>query len=441
MALPILTLPDPVTTGEGALDPLGLATIGDRLAELVLPGLRARMQRPRFLTAIAVCAGVCDGIEDQLATDGLTSPYIVFEWLLVEAFTREAERSKTMGTPGMLKAAEARKAEVPMSAKAYLRVPTVFGFHGVYKPLARNLGIVDDDLRLAENGYELLKKWQIERGLDGFVPGSTTSGPGTQFRSMLRGVVEEGLREGCVKRTSQWKGWRLLAEHLVPAELGPGEAEFIYKLLIESKGETRGEVFDLLKAAQAIDDAVESQTVKHVLLPSAGRELQARLEAIAAYETACTVLEQGFDWIRYLSSKAGARAIMPTEFASLPEAQTLAGVLDGTLRSAEAAIVVAPLSTQQEFANLSKAFDSVRSAEHLFESILNHHHDVQRAKQPDGKRDWFERSPNGETFVWVPYRLPRAPEPRDWWTRPYRVSTAQSFLSDLEASHGGSAQT
>jgi hypothetical protein len=56
--LPFLTLPDPVTTGEGALDPLGLSTLGDRLAEQVLPGLRARMARPRFLTAIAVAVGV-----------------------------------------------------------------------------------------------------------------------------------------------------------------------------------------------------------------------------------------------------------------------------------------------------------------------------------------------------------------------------------------------
>ena len=58
--LPFLTLPDPVTTGEGALDPLGLSTIGERLADQVLPGLRARMSRPRFLTAIAVSAAVCE---------------------------------------------------------------------------------------------------------------------------------------------------------------------------------------------------------------------------------------------------------------------------------------------------------------------------------------------------------------------------------------------
>jgi hypothetical protein len=55
-SLPFLTTYDPVTSGEGELDPLGLSSIGDRLADQVLPGLRARMSRPRFLTAIAVAS-------------------------------------------------------------------------------------------------------------------------------------------------------------------------------------------------------------------------------------------------------------------------------------------------------------------------------------------------------------------------------------------------
>ena len=38
-----------------------MATIGDRLADQILPGLRARMSRPRFVTAIAVAAAACEG--------------------------------------------------------------------------------------------------------------------------------------------------------------------------------------------------------------------------------------------------------------------------------------------------------------------------------------------------------------------------------------------
>jgi len=65
--LPIRTLPDPKTAGEGKLDPLGLGTVGEHLADRILPGLTARMLRPRFLTAMAVCAAVCEGLEDETA--------------------------------------------------------------------------------------------------------------------------------------------------------------------------------------------------------------------------------------------------------------------------------------------------------------------------------------------------------------------------------------
>jgi hypothetical protein len=159
-ALPFLTLSDPLVSGEGALDPLGLAMISERLADEILPGLRARMSRPRFLSAIAVAAAICENLEDRLAADGITPAFLVFEWLVVEAFIREGRREETRGTPGTLKAQEVRDNGDALSHRTYLKTPNVFGFHGVYKPLARDLGIVDDDLRLADKGYELLKIWQ-----------------------------------------------------------------------------------------------------------------------------------------------------------------------------------------------------------------------------------------------------------------------------------------
>src|SRR4051812_44234073 len=57
-----MTLPDWKISGEGALYRLGLVTISDRLAEQVLPALRARMSRPRFLTAVAACTSVWAGL-------------------------------------------------------------------------------------------------------------------------------------------------------------------------------------------------------------------------------------------------------------------------------------------------------------------------------------------------------------------------------------------
>lgn len=53
---PFLTSYDPPGTSEGTLDPLGLYQIADQLAVQLVPAVRERMQRIRFLTAMAVGA-------------------------------------------------------------------------------------------------------------------------------------------------------------------------------------------------------------------------------------------------------------------------------------------------------------------------------------------------------------------------------------------------
>lgn len=434
MSLPILTLVDEKISGEGALDPLGVATISDRLAEMILPGLRARMNRPRFLTAMAVCAAVCDGIEDQVAKDGTTPAYVVFEWLVVEGFARAASRDDTRFTPGMLKAQAAKEASEPMRASSYLRVPTIFGFHGVYKPLGRHTGIIDDDMRLADNGYSLLKTWQAEEGLAGFLSTSTGAGPGTKMRELLRSAVEAALVKGCTDRSGQWQGWSVLAERLAPGRIGGDEAMFIERLLLDTKAGTRGEVYRLVEGATLPDEMPEAEVIATHLLPKASPELRPRLKAIVDFEAACTLLESSLGWIQYISSQAGARAITPKDFAASEHVQRITSKLPDTLNAAETSITNLPdaLSTQQEMAELARSFDHVRTPEALFETVLLRHHEVQHNKAPDGKRPWFERAPDGSTFVRVPYRMSSPPAASAEWGRPYRVNTVRRFLDDLK---------
>jgi hypothetical protein len=437
--LPFLTLPDPETETEGALDPLGLSVIGDRLADEILPGLRARMSRPRFLTAVAVSAAVCDGLEDEVAGDHVTPAYLVFEWVLVEGFVRAGHTEDTVGTPGTLKAQTARDSGEPMCARTYLRAPSIFGFHGVYKPLARHLGIVDDDLRLADNGYALVKSWQTEQGLDGFLPSSASSGEGTKVRQLLRAAVEDGLREACIRRSTSWQGWNLLADHLAPSLVGQSEAAFIYKLLNDLRGGPRREVFRLLEDAPD-DNVPESRLVVQWLLPKASSDLKRRLSAIAAFEDMCALLERAFDWARYLSTKAGARAIDGKDFSDSAAARQISGQLPDAIRQAEEAVSrVATVGVQQNLAALSDGFDQVSKPAELLEAVLARHTRVQKAKKPDGKRDWFEMAPNCKAFVRVPYRLSKEPQIREWWNRPYRIATARSFWSDLQAGIHGTA--
>jgi hypothetical protein len=434
VTLPILTQPDPKISGEGALDPLGVATISDRLAEQVLPGLRARMSRPRFLTAMAVCAAVCEGIEDRVAKDGTTPAYVVFEWLVVEGFARAATREDTRYTPGILKAQAAKDSGEPMRASAYLRIPTVFGYHGIYKPLARHAGIVDEDMRLGDHGYSLLKEWQLQQGLAGFLQAATGAGPGTAVRDLLRSAVEDALTRGCTDRSSQWRGWSIIAQRFAPAQIGTREAAFIHRLLLDEKAGTRGEVCQLLERAQLSDKMPEAEVITKVLLPKASPDLRRRLRAIADFESACTLLESALDWIRYLSSHAGARAINSKDFAETQSVQKIAAELPQTLRAAEGSIadLEDALAMQRDMAELARSFDHIGSPEMLFEAVLARHHEVQQAKAPDGKRDWFERGVDGATFVRIPYRLVALPTPQANWNRPYRIDTVRSFLDDLK---------
>ena len=102
-------------------------------------------------------------------------------------------------------------------------------------------------------------------------------------------VPEDGLRQGSSKRSGGWQGWQMLADHLVPSTIGPGEAKFIYRLLLDDRGGTRGEVFRLLESSPP-DELPESTVVRDILLGRSSSDLKMRLRAISSFETVGTLL-------------------------------------------------------------------------------------------------------------------------------------------------------
>jgi len=92
-SFPFLTGYDPPGTSEGTLDPLGLYQIADQLAVQLVPGVRERMQRIRFLTAMAVGSLVTEDFEDNPELRD-ASPYLVWEWLVVEALIKRPPRNQ-----------------------------------------------------------------------------------------------------------------------------------------------------------------------------------------------------------------------------------------------------------------------------------------------------------------------------------------------------------
>src|SRR6266849_4178922 len=101
-SFPFMTTYNPPGTSEGTLDPLGLYQIADQLAVQLVPAVRERMQRIRFLTAMAVGAIVTEGLEDNTVQRD-ASPYLVWEWLVVESLIRSMSDDDSLrGVPGSL---------------------------------------------------------------------------------------------------------------------------------------------------------------------------------------------------------------------------------------------------------------------------------------------------------------------------------------------------
>jgi hypothetical protein len=203
---------DPSEEAEGSIDPMGLQPGYERLADRLLPAVTVRMSRPRFVTAMAVGACVCDAWDtDAVAADEVTPPWLVWEWFVVEAFVRAEDLlSGISRVPGIQKVRRALRNQRPVSATAYLKTPTAFGFTGVFRRLAHGIGIVTDDGSLDDGGYELVLAWAKDQGLDGIIDAS--GGEGHAFRERLRRAVAQGMEKG---HTTHQSGefWRDLARH------------------------------------------------------------------------------------------------------------------------------------------------------------------------------------------------------------------------------------
>ena len=212
LVLPQLSAFDPAVVGEGSLDPMGLAAISDRLANVLVPGLRARMQRVRFVTATAVGASACETLADEFPADGVSTAAICFEWLIVEGFVRRLSPQQIPpGVPGSQKARAVVMSGQRLSAATYLKGPAVFGFNGVYKPFAIDAGVVGSGFVPGPRCPDLVRAWESEQGFGGFTDDVPRS-DGARLRTNIRDEVRAALRHGrCTTNPTGWLFGRLTA--------------------------------------------------------------------------------------------------------------------------------------------------------------------------------------------------------------------------------------
>src|SRR6266545_3974416 len=226
---PVLSIVGPHEGGQGGVDPLSLQPTGDRLAERILPPLTENMQRPRFITAMAVGARVCGAFEDgELAADGVTPPWEVFEWYVAEALVRrtaEMARDELRAAPAHFKVDAAMRTRRPRGTQFPTR-QKVFGFSRIHKGAAVGLRILTDDLSLDEGGYELLRAWEEDQELTGFVDGSF--GAGARLRAEIARAVERGMTAGhTVAPRSDF--YRQIARVFWPSSIGPRERNVLHR--------------------------------------------------------------------------------------------------------------------------------------------------------------------------------------------------------------------
>jgi hypothetical protein len=428
--LPSLSEEDPQVSSEGALDPLGLFAIADRLAVKLVPGVRERQSRIRFLTAMSVSLHICSGFgRDAIASDNVSEPWQIFEWYVVDGLVRSLKDSpETRRVPGVEKARNAIKNQVPLSARTYLKVPTVFGFHGVYRVLARELEI-EDHGTLGETGYRLLETWSEEQDLPGFT--GSEEGPGSRLRRRLTDAVEDALKPAAVARRGGWSGWDFFGKHLSPERIGPLEGQMIFQALADARTPMREEVLRFLVSpyGQRIWREAGNERVFHqALRAKASPDLARHLDTIGAYELFSRLAQDSFDdCLQHMSS--GKEKVSLGDLAKLEYVKYACEAMPDVFEKA-----AGKLESAGEYAAFIEQFGSLGEMlppDEWVSRLLDHHRSVQLRKPPAGKNPWFWRYQDGSASIRVSYRRDEGGRHDGSYVNAYRTSPLWSFASDL----------
>lgn len=425
LTLPHMSQFDPPVAGEGSLDPMGLATTSERLANELVPGLRARMNRFRFLTAIAVASAVCEDFIEERGSDGRTTPQVAFEWLVLESF---AHRSSTVpvGVPGMQKARAVRDRRDRLSANSYLKAPSIFGFHGVYKPLAIEFDIVTPTLGPGKRQHELVSAWERDNDLIGFLDRSQDSDGG-----WLRRDLEATLKRSLGKARSDLplSGW---SSEVLAVTLAPDSAEVEERALLRrtlgEKHPQRGELAQLLLPELGTDGELSERAVVSRIRKQASKGLGDLLDAIEHYEVFARILDVAFRTLRHAASSYGPAGITPETIAHHPNiaegARLLPEAYGNALTGLQSINTEAP-----GFAKRFGAFSEPLSGAAFARAVHDHHVSIQSSKPPHGKRPWFETYKGG-WLVRPGFEHPLLPEFDGPFVHPIRIHALRRFLKD-----------
>ena len=422
-SLPFLTSYDPSATSEGTLDPLGLYQIADQLAVQLVPAVRERMQRVRFLTAMTVGALVTEDLEDNPELRD-ASPYLVWEWLLVEALMRtKGEDPGVWGIPGTLVARRALHQHGYLDARSYLKTPRIFGFHGVYKRLAIHLRLVDVHLRPGPNAESLADVWARSIGFQDL----------NEAKPLLLSWTNEirrCLREKPPRTRQSWtnKNWNELADAFAPYSCRFQERRYLRKLLLDQHDRRLGALPTLW---QLLSETREEQTEEalHDQLAQRDPSTASLLHAIQSYEAFARALQDAFDLLRAEATSLDARGF---EIASIATDSDFKLSVDNLHeRFATAHRALSEFNAKDLFDHRFGVFAEPLDAGACALVLCTHHEEIQRAKSAAGKRPWFDRIDQRRIYIRHAYRENKREIQPDRYVHDYRSRPIRNFYNDL----------
>lgn len=446
---PFVSAFDPTERAESNADPLSLQRYYERLAECIYPHITVRMRRIRFLTATAVAAHVCQDL-GEVASDGVTPPWLAFEWNMLEALGLNGRfdvRGDTGGYPGSQKVAAAINRREPVSASNYLKAPQVFGYTGVHKRLANGLGVVNDSMELEGAGERLLRAWEEDEGLVGFFTSTSSSSSGNSLRRSLRASIEQTLSIAQTSMNGSRSTWKQFAPRLDPDTIGRRERGVLTDLLFSSVPIRKSNDDDAFRLrSQLLEALAQRRGLKGYesdFLKAAARgidqELRSRLSNIEAFERVAKLLDEAFRLQIRLAADDPSYVVTRVTFSRHGDANRVANnlgsVLDAMYEQLSSTVhwSVPASAGDSGIGPLHAAFADVRNAGELFDALLTYHEEVQRLKPPDGRRPWFGRTPGSDDRAFLRPSLADAANgvDRGAYVHDYRSGTAQRFLKDL----------
>lgn len=431
ISFPFLTAYDPPGVSEGSLDPLGLSQIAERLAEQLVPAVRERMQRIRYLTVSVVGAYVTEGMEEDVGNKD-ASPCLVWEWLVVEALVRSlGDTNAPFGVPGIDVTRRALNNHDYLDARSYLKTPRVFGFNGVYKRLAVHLGLVDVHLAPGPHSEGLVDAWAKSTGLGGFAGAKPKL-------EQWRAAVQRSLECKPPRARPGWGAidWKELSDLFAPGECRQQERRYLKALLLE-EGNARPlgalpTIWDL-PSANSKEGLIEAQL--HQELIRKEPRFAPLIGAIGAYEKFSRAVSDAFDILRAVAGGQDARGYELALLAKDGDFVKCVRGLDKLYASGYTAIGELPTASvalQGMFNDRFGAFGEPMDAAQCAMGLCAHHEMIQTRKSAVGKRPWFERLSPERIFMRSAYRAKSRPTiGSGQYVGLYRGAPIRRFIKDL----------